>query len=271
VNGNIISIASVTNADTVVGEFRPSDVLVRIDVANPSGGSFTFTVDSVNAGPVPASGWIKVPFNSSITITAVPNAGYEFAWVNNPYVDAISGTNGETVEFVVRDSGYVFEGAFTLIEYDVTMDISNSDFLWSGGRVYVAIEGSFGTKVWAEVFDSDVLKVPHGTQLEVKVVPDEGYEFLWCGGSTKYEWPGEYSFDVNVVADDTLTVVFSLMRFDVFVYPDDPLNGSIFYMISGSWPDVDDPGWLPFDTSKTFMYGTLLWIKVPSKIGHIFI
>ena len=255
----------VTDNPTVVGgEFSRSDFSVYID-ADPSVG-FAYTGGTASGGDT-----VSVPFGTVVTIEAVSvPAGYTFAWENtNPLLYTVVNGTSSTIAFTVPAEITAVKGNLTTIDLDVTIVITNmDDHSVTGGKVYVETTDDLGIKLWKEVPNGQVLNVKHGTELKLKVIPAEGYEFeCSLDAGTVYKWPAECLMPLSppVTGNVVIDVSFSLIRYDVLLYTNNAAFGSIEY-----W-DMTVADWLPYPSAGLVLpHFTNLELRVVAEEGYEF-
>ncbi len=131
-------------------------------------------------------------YGQSITLTAVPAEGYEF------YRWSDGNKNAERVVVITDD--ITFTAEFRLMQHKVEL---------------VADHGS----IKVTPADADLTSVVHGTELTLKAVAAEGYNFKgWSDGETKA------TRKVTINSDTTFTAVFAIKTYNVKLNAE---NGSI--------------------------------------------
>jgi hypothetical protein len=156
----ILTIDDVTAYTAIEGEFA-----VKMFITSNAGGSFTYSVDGSAAKAVPSDGKINAPLGSEVTVTAVPSAGYGFAW---------SSGAGNT-KTVGAEPGLTLSGTFSVLKYNITLPSGNGSFEYR-------IDSDAG---WTAIGAGGTISVPHGSGLQLKALPNSGYTFEWDAAHTK--------------------------------------------------------------------------------------
>ncbi len=164
----------------------------------------TSTNGSITASPGPVNG--TYDNYSVVTLTAVPDAGYEFAGWNG-----IAGGTTNPIN-VTMDADKTVSANFTPIQRTLTLNATN-------GSVTQSPNPSSGT------YDN-------GSVVTLTATPDAGYEFTgWSGDASGTTNP----LDITMDADKTVTAMFSLIQYRLVL---GSTNGNISV---DTTPDSVDP------------------------------
>jgi uncharacterized repeat protein (TIGR02543 family) len=185
------SIVAYTNTvtmdsdKTVTATFEELTYDVTID-PTPTGGSITLD---------PATG--PYTHGASVTVTAVPDSGYEFVEWNG---DLNGSTNPTTL---IMDGDKTISATFQQLSYSITIDPTPT-----GGSI---------------TLDPPSGPYPSGSTVTVTAVPDTGYGFVeWVGDLSGSNNPATLTMD----SDKTISASFQQSAYSITIDPT-PTGGSI--------------------------------------------
>jgi hypothetical protein len=142
---------------------------VTVSVTDPDRGSIQYRIDGVgteNGFITLTGGTISVPHGSTIEIRAVPDAEYAFVWDD--------GTGVNTTKTITNVTESTSVGGTFIPIHTITV-IGNE----GGSFEYRMTDGILKSDGFIPVGADGNILVSHNSTVEIRAVPNAGYEFEW--------------------------------------------------------------------------------------------
>ena len=181
----------------------------------------SIAVDPTEAGTVTGAG--NYYLGADVTLTATPNAGYNFVgWYENGVL-----ASADAAYTFMATADRNLTATFTTITYEITVTPAENGTVTGGG--------TFG----------------EGAEVTVTATPNAGYKFVaWLNGETEVSTNATYTFEAT--EDCTLTAKFEKVTYSVAV--DGEGNVLNPYFVNGvTWVEEDGKLHMPFGNEQSFL------------------